>query len=443
MLVEKKGTIFIFDICKDLLLDTIESKEKFYHCDFHSTNENVFFICSGTDVTLYKIDNIKIDQISIIKGHYQNTYYGCFNQFKPNIFLTVSNEGLIKIYDLINSSSISLINLEESFEFVDIIIKWGNKDIGFIKNDNIIYFEYENLKKENIKKYYSNDISDFYFLNDIDDSLIIIKSDNIEIVKNNKKLCEYKEDINSSFYFRRDKILIIINFQLIQLLKINDNNEQINHLFSFNQNKKNILYNPSFVNENFLNSNEICKFFDKKVKFCKISLYSITYNGKSEQKYIINKTNKILDIQNIKKIFSDIPILLSKNNNVYDTSEPCYNPRNKKYFEIEDIKNELNEVKKRSFLVRKELVKNYVEKQKNKKNKNENNIDINENIKEKYIHLLILLINDDTNKDLLKEYLNFLKRNDTELENIYEDYYEKFKDEFNYYFLIFDTEEIE
>ena len=438
MLNLKRYSLSVYDLNKNKCLDDIKLQD-IYHFDFHSNYENIFFVCAGKDVIIYKIDNFEIVILSTIKGHYINVDYGAFNPFKPYIFLTASNDGFIKIYDLNISSAISLINLEESFED-NYEVKWGNKDIGLKKNDIIIYFEYNNFKKESIKKYCSERVSDFYFLNDNDDSLIIIKPESIEIVKNNKQLYEYKECIQSSFYFQKDKILLIINSQSIQLLKINDNN-QINNLFCFNQEKKNAFFRPLFINENFLYSNEIFKFYDPKIIGKELTSYIITCNNKNVQNNIKNETNKI-KVQNVKNIIYDIPILLSKNNNDLKTEDPCFNVRNKKYYEIEDIKNELIKVKKRSFITRKSLVKKYVEEQKDKNNSNEKNHEKYDNIGKKYIQLLTLLINDDTNKDLLKEYLNFLKENDAKLISLYNDCYEEFQDELNYYYIFFDTQEL-
>ena len=438
MLYSERISISVYELNKNKFLDTIEL-ENFYHFDFHSNKENIFFVCTTEDVIIYKIDNSKIVKISTIKGHYKKVDYGSFNPFKPYIFLTASNDGFIKIYDVANSSAISLINLEESLKN-NKKVKWGKKDIGIKKNDIIIYFEYKNFKKEGIKKYHSQNISDFYFLNDIDDSLIIIKPKIIEIVKNNNKLYEYKECIQFSFYFQKDKILLIINSELIQLLKINDNN-QINHLFSCKQDIKNAISYPLFVNENFLHSNEIFKFYEPSVICHELTSYIITCNDKNDQNNIKNDSNQI-QVQNIKENINDIPILLSKNNNDFKSDDPCFNTRNKKYYEIDDIKNELNNVKKRSFITRKNIVKKYVEEQKDENNSNKKNNDIIDNIDKKYIQLLTLLVNDDTNKDFLKEYLDFLKKNDAELIGIYKDCYEEFQDELKYYFMFFDTEEI-
>ena len=43
-------------------------------------------------------------------------FYGCFNPFKSNLFLSASSNGYIKIFDIISNSSNSLINLEDSLE---------------------------------------------------------------------------------------------------------------------------------------------------------------------------------------------------------------------------------------------------------------------------------------------------------------------------------------
>lgn len=79
-------------------------------------------------------------------------------------------------------------------------------------------------------------------MNDYDDSLLIIKEDKIEIVKNNIKLIEYKIDINNSFYSVKKKILVIINNH-IKGIKIKDNNEIIN-LFDFGVSLKINISNP-------------------------------------------------------------------------------------------------------------------------------------------------------------------------------------------------------
>jgi len=420
--------IYVYDICEKSFLNEIVELKEVSFLDFHSNNDNIFFVCSGKNVILYEIKNMKINKISTIEGHFTDVFYGCFNPFESNIFLSASKNGFLKFYDITNSFPKCLINLNELLK-KNIEIKWGKKDIGFIKDDFIIYFEYDNFKNENIKKYTSNNmVCNFYFLNDSDDSLIIINDNNFEIVVNNKKISEYKKKFNFSFYFKENKILIIIESFHIQGLKIDDK-YQIKQIFNFDCLKNNFS-KYLFLNENYLTQNEICELYVYLPSF-KIYSYTIINNNKIKQKCKNNKTNKI-DVQYIKKMISDIPLLISKNNNDYKSTNSSYNPTNKKYFGIDSVKSELIEVKKRSFLERKRKVKENMQYYSNIKD-----------IKEKYIFLLILLINDNTNKVLLKEYLDLLKKNNEELKNIYNKYFEEYKDELNYYSIIFTFEECE
>lgn len=422
------NSILVYDFNKQSILKIIKYENQIvYHFNFHSYNENIFFVCAGKNVMLYEIDNTNINEISIIEGHFIDVNYGCFNPFNSNIFLSASEDGFIKIYDITNSSPISLIDVMESLEYL-IEIKWNKNFIGFRRKNYVLYFKYDNFKKENIKKYTSNKLLDFYFLNDYDDSLIIIKQKDLEIVRNNKKSFEYKETIKASFFCMKSKILTIINSKEIKGLKFNDDNH-INEIFKFIQNSENLFSTPLFINENYLNSNEICQFHETVEPFI-ISSLIITCNNIIEKKIIENDNNQTT-AQNIKKKISDIPILISKNNDYYNTFDILYS-RSKNYFEIPSIKKELDAVKKRSFLERKNIVRKYSE----EKNKN-----VNKDIIIQYIDLLCLLTNDNTNKDLIKDYLVFLEKNKEKLKNVFRDYFEEYTSELNYYSKLFNEEE--
>ena len=142
----------------------------------------------------------------------------------------------------------------------------------------MIYFEFKEFKRQNIKKYISQGILNFYFLNDNDDSLIIIKENQFEIAKGNKKLREYYEKIDYSFFYRKHKILIIINNKYIKGDKINDNFQLI-PLFNFEQNSDFYISEPLFINANYLNPNEICEIY-QKIRPFKILSFSIINNNK-------------------------------------------------------------------------------------------------------------------------------------------------------------------
>ena len=432
LIVDNKNTILIYDfIGQSFLGDNISSKDNIYFFDFHCKNENILFVCTGKNIIFYEIKDRKIIYLSKIEGHFTDAHYGCFNSVIPNYFLSVSGNDLIKIYDITNSFPISLINLKDISQII-YKIKFCNNNIGFIASDSIIYFEYLNFKKEKINIYNSNeDICDFHFLNDYDDTLIVNKSNKVEIIKNKKIIKSYElkeDDTLSTFYFKKGNILIIIYINGIIgiMIKNLENNYKMEQIFHF---KNYIVNNIVYINENYLYSNEICEIFQSHNK--NIFAYLITNNNEItlNNNQTQNSNDKIL-VQNIKKFISDIPLLLAKNNNI----ESSYNNINyKKYYEIESISKELEDIKKRNFIKRKEKVLEDIKKYDNIKS-----------VDEKYIHLLKLLVNDNTNKEVVEKYLDLLKnkKNVEELKKIHKDKFENFEDELKYYSKIFTKEEI-
>ena len=162
------------------------------------------------------------------------------------------------------------------------------------------------------------------------------------------------------------------------------------------------IYDPIFLfDEKQLEENELCKFYNKKKSA--VDLFSITFKkSKNNQKDIYKPKQKLEDLlKNIIKNISDIPILLSKENNM----EIIYE-NNKKYFKYKEINEELDEIRKRNLLQRKEIViKNLDQTDLSQRKENlEKDIDqiksIND-MKERYIIILKLLINDNTNQKLI------------------------------------------
>lgn len=421
--------LIIYDFnAKSFLDENIKLNKIITYYDFHCFNENILFVCAEKDILIYEIDeNKKLNKLSIIKGNYSDVIFAAFNPFDAYIFLSISNYN-IKIYDITNSLPINNIFLDELIKGEN-KIQWGKKDIGFFDDENIIYFEYNNFNREKIKRFNIKNIIDifsFYFFNNNDDSLIIISKNNIDIIEKNIKVCTYKLNLNnniiSTFYFRKKSIIIIIYDDEIKGININNINYSVNEYFNFKQNIKYYISNPLYINENLLNENEICNIY--QVTFSIIKSYSI-FNNEIEENYNSNNKNKKEIKKVIQKQISDISFLISKENN-----EENNNFRIKKYFEIETIKNELIQIKKKSFLSRKKMV--------------EDNLIQFENIEEinqKYIFLIKLLLNDNSNKNLLRKYLNFLKNNENQLEIIFNGNIEKYYDELDYYSKVFNKEE--
>ena len=176
-----------------------------------------------------------------------------------------------------------------------------------------------------------------------------------------------------------------------------------------------------------LNKNEICEIYENPAPFTILS-YSIIGKNIIELN-IKNENDNIIDVKKIKKMISDIPLLLSKDNNANNYLILPENPNNKNYLKIECINKELNVIKKRSFLERKNKVINVLKQYDEKKD-----------IKQQYIFLFELLINDNTNKDLLESYLTLIQDKGEELKSIFGDNFVEFKDEFNLFSKVFTRE---
>jgi len=417
MLILTNNILNIYNFeTNETLKDTIQLNETINYFDFHCSNESILYICAGPNAVIYEIENQKIKELCVIEGHFTEITYASFNPFKPNIFLTFSKNDTIKIYDITNDLPMNLIVLDIPS---DEEVIWSGKYIGvLIDKKEIMYFEFMNFDKKNIKKYTERYIEDFHFLDD--DSLIVITDDSIELVTNNYKMENYhlntQDDILSTFFSNKNEILIIIYRNEIKGFFIK---KKCKLLFNFQQTINYYINNPIYINENLLCQNEICNIY--QFYSGKMLSYSIIDNSINQNNNKIENNYKNINIKEIKKIISDIPLLISNNNNDYSS---YHNPKNKNYFNIDEIKNELILIKCRNLLERKKIVEEYVQKF---------NKDYEEDIQHKYIFLLKLLINDNTNINLLKEYLIFLKVNNNKLKSIFQNNYEKFEDELNYY----------
>jgi len=116
----------------------------------------------------------------------------------------------------------------------------------------------------------------------------------------------------------------------------------------------------------------------------------------------------------------------------YDNDEKTILPNNmnKKYFEIKDIK-ESFESQSKNLIYLKNYVAEEIQKERDFKNDND----------EELLFYAKLLIKDNTNKNLLRKYLKFLKH--IEKNNIRLKYpHEYFEDELNYYLPLFDKSEL-
>ena len=181
-LKEKKIYIYNFET-NSMLNEFIEYTKVINYFDFHCNNETIVYVCAEYNAFIYEIANQKINKLCVIEGHFSDVLYASFNPFKSNIFLTVTKNNVIKIYDITNTLPINLLTLDIS---INGTITFGLNKIGFLSEKNTItYFEYINFNKKNINKYKTNYIENFYFLSN-DESLIVITYDSVDFVENNE-----------------------------------------------------------------------------------------------------------------------------------------------------------------------------------------------------------------------------------------------------------------
>ena len=421
--------ISIYDLESLSLLDTIEHPQIFF-LEFHKHFDTIFFVATEKNIVLYEIDltNKKPKTLSTIKGHFTNVIFADFSPYNPNILFSVSQNNDIKIYDLSKNMPISHIFINESF-CERLKIKWGKIFMGFISNGKIIIFNYLLFLKENILEIqFQEEIVDFYFCEDVDFPLIALTEKELIYVleKDNKKsIYTFDKEFESNYFLKEEKILIIFFDDIITGLTLNFS--KVNTIFSLDINKCKVSYPIFIIDELLLKEDEICKFYSKNnkiIKFFTITLKKRTNNNNDNSNNNDNNNKaevKITEfLKNIIDKISDIPLLLSNKNNI----EMKY-LIGKKYFDYKELEGELNEIKKRNLLKRKKEVLTKI-----------SDIDEKEDLIERYIFILKLLVNDNTNTVLVKKYLNFLSDNKKLLDLHFKNNYEEYGNELIYYLKI-------
>ena len=426
----EQNTINICDLNSFTILCSIDFEDSISFCNFHCSYETIFFVCIKKNVIVYQIDlnKKKIKLLSTIKGNFTRVIYADFSPFDSNLLFSVSKNHEIKIYDLTKNMPISHIFLDQPLDTKK-KAKWNKTNMAVkLENDIISVFDYILFMKENVQNFILKDrIIDFYFYDSKYSMITIVLTEkNINLmycpsdIKNIYKI----DDIIIDNYYHQEKQIFIIFFRT-KILGLHINYTYVENIFDIDIKKNNISYPIIFkYNENILNENELCRFY---------SLYSYIFNSYSitTNKYEDNKKQELLCEskneesfrENIIKNISDIPLILSKKNNT------DYNYiLNKKYFEYTKIKTEMETIKKRHLFKRKQEV-----------DINVNKINCIENIEDKYIFFLKLLINDNTNEKLIIKYLLFLKENQNQLKILYHNNIEDYENELNYYSNIINT----
>ena len=444
--LEQINELNIYNLNNFSIFKSLNFKEPINCFDFHKNYETIFCIATGNDILIYNIDNEKkmINEVSKIQGHFNKVTYTEFSPYDPHVLLSIYDNNDIKIFAINESMPKNHIFYEQALEKN---IKWTKRQIGVLTKDRkTIFISPQNyfIKEGVWEKKFEEKIIDFHFYDDFsDENIIVLTKKDVKFVDKNKKedkvilTINNDIDINYSFYFKNKKILIIFANKLLIGFILNYNNIK-------RKTKKivdEVNYPLFFYDEKTLENNEICKFFN--IKYECINLFSLNLNELGI-KEINNKNNSDIKpvtefLTSIVKTIYNIGYLISKKNNNQDDDKYIHT---KKYFNLNEIEVELNNVKKLDLFKRKEKVSKELKNKKKDKNKeSKDEIDLIDNKNEKYIFIVKLLVNDNTNKNLIEEYLDFLKENNDELNKMYSNNFENYDNEVKYYLNIFNREE--
>ena len=359
--------IIIYELSNFSLLYSLKNDSSTSFFDFHSKFETIFFVCYNKNVIIYQIDEKQrtVKEISIINGHFSSIRYANFSPLTPNILMAVSENNDIKIFDVYKSLAINQIFINEKLN-LNKEIKWNNCKIAIkLKDNSIIEISHfsHNIDAVSEKIKFDDKIKNFYYYDNTMpfSALIVITNTNVYYGndKNDmKSIITLQHSFHQIYYFHKSKILILFDKKEILLLFLNL--KKIEKNFTIKIKEIQINYPIYFINEKELLNNEICKFYSLNID--KINSYLI--KGQNLKKTNDNQLKKNPNDNQLKEFLnkiiskiSDLSFLLPKNNNEQDKVIS-----NKKYFDYEEIKKELEIIKTRNLFKQKEHVKKYIDK---------------------------------------------------------------------------------
>lgn len=427
------GTFFrdmikIFELNDNLdinLKNSFSTGKPIKNIDFNSKYKDILLTIPANDyIKLYNISNQNnFEVISILNGEStKDAHYAKFNPTNENIIIS-SKDKIIDIWDITKYTNINNIQSEKIIYNLawDISGNYfgyikGLKGLNICDNDN-----------KNIIAIVTDNVDGFEFINSQD--LITFHNDSVikrwDIRYYNKPKLEIKGlSVDYELYDKNNDYIYIKN-DLFQIYTSDNFNIIHEEEFDF-------CNDPIILDSRFLKNGEIANMAEigKNYKFNIIKIAKknkSTFGEKNEQNNIKEQkdfvNNIVYKISNYENFSEYINQSQNQKKDVYF--------RNKNYLEIDAIKTELNSIRKFSLSDRKKYVKDVYD-GKIKVNPFKDKID-------EYIHYIKLLIRDNTNKSLLKDYLQFLEKNETELSQKIS--LEKYKDEVEFYKVCFNKKE--
>ena len=393
--------------------------------EFNPINSHIIAFCSFTKlVQIWTLKGTSTQKINCNKYSSKIKWSNC-----GRLLGIVDGTHILKIYNCFTKEFIYVLDFEQqiiNYEFFmedKILVLDSKKKEIFVYQFDINKKEkltlkkktnYQNILQVNYKKILVND--NCFILNSGDNTIKIYNNFTNPFYSHENSLSNAKviKTPNDKSIFK----IINVNESHVQLIIIKDK------FNLFNKNvKKNIIYTK--LDED---KNEEEKKFDSSVDTFDFSPDNL------EEDYFKGCPRMYLDI------FESLHYKYNEDISDYE--------RRKKYFKIPELKTNMENNKNKNIItLRNEVendIKTLIEKEelkKKEKGEGKGELILFKSIKEEYMFLLNLLIKDETNKELLKRYLLFLKKNEIDLEKE-KIPHEKFKDELQYYSIFFENKEL-
>ena len=395
------------------------------HIQFHPLYYNIFSITlNNSTAHLFNIDtktNKLEDKVQYLCSSSNSIVKTMFSPFFEGKFLATLSHSNIKIWNMEQYSNINILGINYNINNApNYPIKWSEsgKYLAYLKNKKKI--EIFSIEFNNVKYHINFEAKDFFFLENLN-RMIILNNKSI-IIWDIKKEVKIKE-ITHLCYFRQCSIdynnsyIYYMDDDEISIFNLNENKQILKHkINSYSQFfiLKNIYTNPNLFT-NFL----FCDF--NSGEFEKLSISSSLYESFNFD-YLKEAPNKFWE-NCVDKINNNFEFLSYQYNQI--EKEEIHK---KNYLSIEDVTNNLNKLMKSKTLEeKKSMVVDFM------KNFNED-----KDIYKAYLNYVNNLIKDNTNIDLLSNYLKFIKANNTVLSNKYENTFDNFNSEISQYQAVFD-----
>ena len=396
---------------------------KINNAEMHPNYKNVFLTIYYDELAIWEINENEKECVQkiMIKGNkkYIKALF-CKNNDKQ--FVSYSEDRTIKIWSMENSFCIGSISVDRHTKNIEFFT-----DYLFYQEGNGYIVIYDPVKLKKISEI-KNSLKNFFviykhycnFSNYSTYNFILFDDNNIMLNSRYDKL-NFQDKIEQIFYDDNLNIIYIFFINYLKIVYINEKDQTFEILFNIKNASQ-----PNYYIDNHANNKFICgkflEFFSNTIRI--YSFISKKLYNPEKIEVLTNPNPSFWD--NCMSTISNIEMLKLENNVIPPENDLI-------------LKNYLNDKE-----IKDEVILNFNKSLKQKRLEVANQIKdfhINENnLNSTYKDFIKMLIKDNTNKGLITKYLKFLKANENKIDY---QYIVKFEDEYNYYRVMFEKDELQ